>query len=491
MNLSNALFKLMINTPPKTSSDTISKTSNIALIVLFLISMTYFCYLMRYPLIIPFFLFFIGCYLSFFKKASVRNFIRFGFLLTVLVVGTHFIMDAKSLSIFHIPVAGIALLTILLFNDIQITFLMSLAASLIVTLIVNGDFGMFLIFFLGSLSGAYYVREGRNRGQLIGAGVFISLTHLICLIALYPNFKFILTKYFAANFLYPLVFNGFIAALLVVATLKIFELLFGVVTNFSLLELADINQPILKRMALEAPGTWQHSLLVAQLAEVSANEIGANGLLARVGAYYHDMGKLVKPEYFTENQLMGDNKHDDIEPTLSRLVILNHVKEGMELAKKHKLNTLIADFIPQHHGTSLMHFFYQKALEEAKEGETVEESNFRYPGPKPQSKETAIMLLADSAEGATRSLDEPNPTKIEEIVKRVVNNKFIDGQLDDSGLTLKEIEKVSKTFTRILSAMHHSRVKYPEKKNGHSAKKSSEKSENQSSSSPEDNRSYS
>jgi putative nucleotidyltransferase with HDIG domain len=458
---------------------------------LFLISMTYFCYLMQYPLIIPFFLFFVGFYMSFIKKAGIRKFLPLGFLLTILIVGTYFVQRAQNIPIFYIPVAGISMLTILLFSDIQVTFLMSFISSLLVTLIVHSDFSMFLTFFLGSLSGAFYVREGRNRGQLIGAGVFISLTHLICLVLLYPDFKLILTKYFALNFIYPLVFNGFIAALLVVSTLKIFELLFGVVTNFSLLELADINQPILKRMAIDAPGTWQHSLMVAQLAEVAANEIGANGLLARVGAYYHDIGKLVKPEYFTENQLMGDNKHDTIEPTLSRLVIFNHVKEGMELAKKHQLNPLIADFIPQHHGTSLMHFFYQKALEEAKDGEPVEESNFRYPGPKPQSKETAITLLADTAEGATRALDEPNPTKVEEVVKRVVNNKFIDGQLDDSGLTLKEIEKISKTFTRILSAMHHSRVKYPEKKNGHSIKKSPEKSENQSPETPEDNRPYS
>lgn len=314
----------------------------------------------------------------------------------------------------------------------------------------------------------------------MGAGLFISLAQIAVLIVEQTNFKLVATKYFANNFIYPSVLNGLISALIVLATLKIFELLFGVLTNFSLLEMADINQSLLKRMALEAPGTWQHSLVVAQLAEAAADEIGANGLLARAGSYYHDVGKLVNPEYFTENQLLGENKHDDIEPSLSRLVIFNHVKEGMELAKKNKLNQIIIDFIPQHHGTSLMHYFYQKALEEAKEGEEVQEENFRYPGPKPQSKEAAITLLADSSEGATRALDDPNPKKIEEVVKRVVNNKFIDGQLDDSHLTLTEIDKISQTFTRILSALHHGRVKYPEKKNGHSAKKSSEKNTSQS-----------
>jgi membrane-associated HD superfamily phosphohydrolase len=164
--------------------------------------------------------------------------------------------------------------------------------------------------------------------------------------------------------------------------------------------------------------------------------------------------------------MLGANKHDDIEPSMSRLVIFNHVKEGIELARKYKLNPLIIDFIPQHHGTSLMHYFYQKALEEAKEGETVDENDFRYPGPKPQTKEAAIILLADSVEGATRARDEPTPGKIEETVKKIVNNKFIDGQLDECSLTLTEINKISETFTRILSAMYHSRVKYPEKRNG-------------------------
>jgi putative nucleotidyltransferase with HDIG domain len=268
------------------------------------------------------------------------------------------------------------------------------------------------------------------------------------------------------DYLYPLVANGFISAFFVVATLKLFEHFFNVLTNFSLLEIADSNRPVLKRMALEAPGTWQHSLTVSQLSEAAADAIGANALLTRAGAYYHDIGKIAKSAYFTENQMYTDNKHDKIEPSMSRLVILNHVKEGIELAKKHKLHPIIIDFIPQHHGTSLIYYFYQKAIEGAEEGESVQEENFRYPGPKPQTKETAIVLLADSVEGATRALDEPTPTRIEETVKKIVNNKFIDGQMDECSLTLKEINKISSTFIRILSAMYHARIKYPEKKNG-------------------------
>jgi len=310
------------------------------------------------------------------------------------------------------------------------------------------------------------VRDARMRGQAIGAGVFVSLVHLACLVLLNPDYHLFLKKGFAVQYLYPLVANGFICAFLVIATLKVFEFLFGVLTNYSLLELADFNQPLLKRLILEAPGTYHHSLIVSNLAEGAADAIGANALLTRVGAYYHDIGKLVKAEYFAENQRMGYNKHDNIEPSMSRLVIFNHVTEGIELAQKHKLNPAIIDFIPQHHGTGLMYYFYQKAMEEAQEREAVDESGFRYPGPKPQTRETAITLLADSAEGATRALDEPNPTNIEETVKKVINNKFIDGQLDECNLTLQEINKISSTFRRVLSAMYHARIKYPEKKNG-------------------------
>jgi len=228
-------------------------------------------------------------------------------------------------------------------------------------------------------------------------------------------------------------------------------------------------------MILEAPGTYHHSLVVSNLAEAAADAIGADSLLTRVGAYYHDIGKMPKSEYFTENQLAGGNKHDAIEPSMSRLVLLNHVKEGIDLAKKNKLNQAIIDFIPQHHGTSLMHYFYQRAVEEAEEGEVVDQTDYRYPGPKPKTRETAITLLADSVEGATRSLDEPNPQNIEETVKKVINNKFIDVQLDECPLTLNEIDKITLTFIRILSAMYHGRVKYPEKKNGNSVSRKSAK----------------
>jgi len=428
------------------------------------VALIVFCHFANYSLLIPFFLFFLGLHLKFCEKGSLKRFLNLGLLLAIIVFITHIISQNTEWSTYYIPVSCIAMLTMLLFNDLHLSFIMGLASSILVSIILGGDFGMLLTFFLGSLSGAYFVRDARDRNKIVRAGVIVSTTHLICLILINPDFTLFMDQEFNKYNFYPLAANGFICIFLVMATLQWFEKLFNVLTNFSLLEIADSNRPILKRMALEAPGTWQHSLTVSQLSEAAADEIGANALLTRAGAYYHDIGKIAKSMYFTENQMFTGNKHDKIEPSMSRLVILNHVKEGIELAKKCKLHQIIIDFIPQHHGTSLIYYFYQKALEVSEEGETVSEENFRYPGPKPQTKETAITLLADSVEGATRALDDPTPPRIEETVKKIVNNKFIDGQLDECNLTLKEIDKISSAFIRILSAMYHSRIKYPEKK---------------------------
>ncbi|OGW96427.1 MAG: hypothetical protein A2Z81_00170 [Omnitrophica WOR_2 bacterium GWA2_45_18] len=438
----------------------------ISLLILFVASFSIFCWTFGYSLMMPLLVLLLGGHLHYVKKADIKLFSQVGLILFLVILASHAVLHSSITLPLHIPVAGVAMLTMLLFNDLQVTFMMAFAGSLMASMILGGGFEMMLIFFVGSLAGSYGVRDARRRSQLISGGLLVSVSQVTCLLLLNPHLDFILTNNFLAQYLYPLVLNGVISAFFVMTTLKIFESLFGVLTNFSLLELSDFNQPLLKRMVLEAPGSYQHSLVVSNLSEAAADAIGANALLARVGAYYHDIGKMVKPEYYVENQLMGINKHDTMEPSISRLVVLNHVKEGMELARKYKLNQKIIDFIPQHHGTSVMYYFYQKSLEGAEEGKSMEEENFRYPGPKPQIPETAIVLLADSAEGATRALEDPTPNKIEETVKKIVNNKFIDGQLDECHLTLKEIDKISSTFIRILSAMYHARVKYPEKKNG-------------------------
>ena len=453
------------------SMSTITKNKfslrNFVLSALVVGALTAFCYLAAFPLVISLLLLFGGIHLSYSKRSNLRLFLNLGFLLTCAMFMAHSLLTYTQIPSFYFPVASVGMLTIFLFNDLQISFVMAFLSSAIVGLMLQGDFNLVIIFLIGNLTGIYSIQDSRTRLDLIKAGFYVGLMQMVASVLLISDMNIILSWEYSFHYLRPLFVNGLICFMAVMFTSKIFEWAFGVLTNFSLLEMADTNHPLLKRMAIEAPGSYHHSLIVSNLAESAADAIGANALLTRVGAYYHDIGKLVKPEYFTENQLGEANKHDQLEPSMSRLVILNHVKEGIELGKKYKLNPIIIDFIPQHHGTSLIHYFYQRALESVANTQDVGEENFRYPGPKPQTKETAVVMLADSVEGASRSLDDHNPAKIDEMVHKIINNKFIDGQLDECNLTLKEIEKISQTFTRILSAMYHSRVKYPEKKNNH------------------------
>ena len=445
----------------------------VSLSLVFLLAV--FCKVTELSLIIPFLLLFFGLHLFFLHKSGVKLFLSLGLLLTLVVSGTSILQTYTVHCPLYLPIAGIAMLTMLLFDDLHLVFMMSFLSSAFVGLMLSqsrwlttlgvSPLDVTLIFLIGSLAGAYAVRDARTRGTLIAAGFYVGIIQSVGMILIHHNLSLLVSPDFLKMFILPVFMSGIFSCILVLSTLKIFEYLFGVITNFSLLELSDFNQPLLKRMILEAPGTYHHSLVVSNISEAAADAIGANSLLTRVGAYYHDIGKLEKAEYFTENQIAVGNKHDDLEPSMSRLVVLNHVKEGLELAKQYRLNPIITNFIPEHHGTSLMHYFYQKALAEATDQTEVKEENYRYPGPKPQRKETAIVLLADSAEAASRSLEELTPNRIEEVVRKVINNKFIDGQLDESNLTLKEIETISVTFTRSLSATYHGRVKYPEIKN--------------------------
>jgi putative nucleotidyltransferase with HDIG domain len=448
----------MINTINK------KKDSIITAAIIFGILLGY-CLVAGLSLIIPLLLVFYGCHLALFKKIDARRFLHLGFLLVLVVALGHTMTEYWKFSPYVVPVASVAMLTMLLFNDFQLAFSMAFMSSAILSLAVGMPLDYCIIVFMGSLTGAYMIRDARTRGKVLFAGLLAGMVQAFGYFLVHPVFS----KELFIDGLEPFFINGLLSAALVLATLKIFESLFGELTNFSLLELSDsLTQPLLKRLAFEAPGTYHHSLILSNLAGAAADAIDANALLVRVGAYYHDIGKLVNPEYFTENQMMADNKHDELEPSMSRLVILNHIKEGVEIASKNKLSPKLIDFIQQHHGTSLIYYFYQKALVGDDTG-SVSEENYRYPGPKPQTKETAIVMLADSVEGATRALDEHTPMRISEMVRKVINNKFIDGQLDECSLTLREIETICGVFSRELSAMYHVRVKYPnaKKPNGH------------------------
>jgi putative nucleotidyltransferase with HDIG domain len=344
------------------------------------------------------------------------------------------------------------------------------------------DLYLAILMFLGSLTGAFFVYNIRQRYKIIQAGILVSIIMVLSMAVIsYRRLIGIMSVYSPHTI--PVVVNGILSAFIVAGALPIFEFLFKVVTNISLLELSDFNHPLLKRLVLEAPGTYHHSLLVGNLSEVAAEAINANALLARVGAYYHDIGKLEKPEYFSENQDRSLSRHELLKASMSKLVIVNHVKDGLALANKHKLNSAIVEFIEQHHGTSLVFYFYRRALEETKNKEDVKEEVYRYGGPKPQTKETAIVLLADSVEAACRALDDPSAQRIEEVVHTVVNNKFIDGQLDDCDLTLRDLDKIAKTFVRILSAIYHSRVEYPEMTSESTSKESPKKNQDKTSTS--------
>jgi putative nucleotidyltransferase with HDIG domain len=351
------------------------------------------------------------------------------------------------------------MLVTILFADLELAFIFAVLTSLFVGIITENNFILSIILLTNSIIGSILVLGVRRRSQIIRAGFLVGIIETLCFLCA-TGFKFYhfngAIKY-SNSLISPLVSSIFI-----VGALPLFEYLFGVITNISLLELSDFNHPLLKRMVVEAPGTYHHSLIVGNLAEAASEIVGANALLSRVGSYYHDIGKIEKAEYFSENQ-QDRSKHDTLKPSISKIVIMNHVKDGIELAKKFRLNPKIRDFIAEHHGTSLVYYFYRRALEELEMDDKIQEEGYRYPGPKPKSKETAIVLLADSVEAASHALDEPTPAKIQVLVHRIINNKFIDGQLDECELTLKDLENIAHIFVHILGGIYHARVKYPEK----------------------------
>ncbi len=327
----------------------------------------------------------------------------------------------------------------------------------------------------------------RRRSRLIRAGVFVGLaTWVLALIfgLIGPiiwealsgmNWKMLGYQSLVA------VGSSIVSAMLVGGALPVLESFFGITTDISWLEAADLNHPLLKRMTIEAPGTYHHSLVVANLAEAAAESVGANATMCRVCAYFHDIGKLVKPEYFTENMSYDQNPHLDLAPTMSALIILAHVKEGVDLALKYKLNQQVVDVIQQHHGTSLVLFFYRRALqlqEDARQGgkimniregdiPEVREESFRYTGPRPQSKECGIISLADAVESASSSLEKVSPQKLDQLISDIVEKRIQDSQLDECSLTVKELRQISESFRFTLMNMLHSRIAYPE---AHAAK---------------------
>jgi putative nucleotidyltransferase with HDIG domain len=322
------------------------------------------------------------------------------------------------------------------------------------------DLAAYLIF--GSLAGIYSVRQYKDRAAILKAGLTIGIVNIICLAGLDTLRQIPLKFSDVFNQLALALLSGILASTLASMLLPALESLFKITTDIRLLELSNLNAPILRRLSVEAPGTYHHSLMVATLAETAAESIGANPLLVRVAAYYHDIGKIVKPEYFVENQSYGGNKHEELSPSMSCLIISSHVKDGLQMAKEFGLPQRIRDMIPQHHGTRVMTYFFLKA-KECNEGENrdIVEADFRYPGPKPKSKEAAIMMLADSVEAASRTLADPTPTQIQGMIDRLSEAIIDDNQLDECDITLREIQLIKKSFFKILTGIFHHRIDYP------------------------------
>ena len=331
----------------------------------------------------------------------------------------------------------------------------------------------------------FLTTEVRKRGDLPRAGLFIGLTALVLGVAFRKVNLLHMWREGAALNYHDLGFQAgvlvggpLVLTLMIVGALPFIETLFRITTRVRWLELADLNHPLLRRMTIEAAGTFQHSLAVANLAEGACEAVGANATMARVCSYFHDIGKLVKPEYFTENMRHDRNPHEDLAPTMSALIIIAHVKEGVSLALEHKLNQEIIDVIQQHHGTSMVYYFYKKAIDQqqaARDGgkiaqmhdedlPEVSESSFRYSGPKPQTRESAIISLADSIESAARCLERVTPQKIEQLITDIIRKRIADEQLDDCDLTFRELQTVAESFRHTLSSMMHSRVAYPDEK---------------------------
>ncbi|MBE0448437.1 MAG: HDIG domain-containing protein [Actinobacteria bacterium] len=384
---------------------------------------------------------------------------RFIGVLAIIFITT--ILIAKFVSPFYsyflIPVGAAAMLTALLFN-IEVAVLMIFTISLFSGLIAGQNYLYTLYGLLTGLFAIFAIYNIRHRTDLVLAGAWVTLattalaliTTLLSGAGLFEVFK---------NLGWGLL-GGISTAVLTIGALPFLEKVFGITTDIKLVELSYANQPLLRELMMEAPGTYNHSIMAGNLVESAAEEIGANPLLARVGAYYHDIGKIKRPLFFVENQVGCENPHDHTNPNLSCLIITSHVKEGVEIAKKYRLPQEIIAIVNEHHGTSIVAYFYHKAKENIVK-ETISEEDFRYSGQRPRSKEAALVMLADSVEAAARTITKPSPKRIEQLIKRIVQSKLDDGQLNESNLTLNDIEKIIRSFAQVLTGLYHARVEYP------------------------------
>jgi uncharacterized domain HDIG len=387
-----------------------------------------------------------------------------GRLILISIIAIIILLFAKFVAIYNvsgylIPMALASMLISILIKP-RLAVVINIALSGLVALMTGYNIDTLIIALIGGSAGAIMVSRMHQRSDLISAGLAISLVDALAILGIGLINSADLSRVTQDSLLGVL--NGALSSVLTIGLLPFCETTFGIVTPIKLLELSNPNQPVLKKLLFDAPGTYHHSIIVGNLSEAAVDAIGGNSILARVGSYYHDIGKLKRPYFFKENQLTNDNPHDKIAPSLSTLIITNHIKDGIEIAKKYKLPGIIRDIIEQHHGTTLVKYFYIKAVNDNDVHDEVTEAQFRYDGPKPQIRENAIIMLADSVEAAVRSIPSPSKSKIEDMVKKIVKEKLDDGQLDECGLTMKDLNTIISVFLSILNGIYHDRIEYPD-----------------------------
>lgn len=367
--------------------------------------------------------------------------------------------------LFALPLPCAAMI-ICVFQRVPVAIAFSLVISVLASFIAGGKTEFFVYFFSSSLVAAYGVKNCTERGILIKTGMIVGLLNAVLALSLVMIFGFLHSW---ESVVAPIAgfAGGLISGVIATGIIPLIEMSFGFTTDIKLLELSSLDQPLLRQLMVQAPGTYHHCVITSNMVEATAKAVQANPLLSKVSAYYHDIGKMKKPLYFIENQMGAENRHDKLAPSMSSLILISHVKDGVELAREYRLGKEIIDIIQQHHGTTMISFFYQKAKDrmaavKGSKSSEVKEEDFRYPGPKPQTKEAGLVMLADMVEAASRSLVEPTPSRIQGMVQKVINNVFSDGQLNECELTLKDLNEIARSFNKTLSGIFHQRIEYPE-----------------------------
>lgn len=409
----------------------------------------------------------LGFYLFYLRNDIFNDNLKLSLISSLMILVSFFAFMSMRLKVnspiellIFISVASI-LLTIIF--DSRLSFFVIVIITFLISAIRGGDYTITFISFCGSVLAIFSVRDIKNRSQIFRSFFFILGGYVIAILAIGLDRSEGFSK-IAVNLAYVGI-NSVMSPVIAYGLLIFYEKVFRITTDLTLIELADFNQPLLRQLSTKAPGTFHHSVVMGNLAEEAAASIGANRILARVGCYYHDIGKIAKPDFFVENQLERINKHETLNPNLSARIIIAHVKEGIELGKKYKLPQEVINFIPMHHGTTLVSYFYNKAKNSTDENkEDVLDYIYRYPGPKPSSRETAIAMLADTVEAATKVVEDPTPKKLEDKIDEIIKKRFIEGELDECELTLRDLTKIKKSFLKILVGIYHQRIKYPEEK---------------------------